>query len=472
MFLYISKPFMQHGCCFSVVVHTRARAHTRARTHTHTHTHAPTVSRTGMRPDQYLLFVLPSPCLLFFASFALSFCLSLLFHPFFTTTIPPLCSLIHLCSLNGPIPGGPRDPRLSDRTRLALRMLPSELGLPLPWRRRRGGRVHCSARRLGLIIPLLALMWFARLYLHYCSQWLFLQAMAVPVNKFEFHAHTVDLVYQNSLLHTREELALVVAGPLTLNAVTFLLVLIRRGCQQIFGSLPSFTSDFIMAQGVWTVLDPGAVLAVDAVLGRLAYSPDRPVGDAAKLYWHFLRNSQSGAAGVVITLFLYAVLLLLSVTILFIYLLRFHNDGRMLDTFQRLSAREGDYFLPRDLELSNQELSHIVKKAEQWRGFNGERRKVAVSDYIWAGKEEEESGELSTHVSIYTLYLSGLRQRYRHFLRQADGSIVEVRGTPVFIRSSVHTHVHVDVKDSERGSESIIGRKGEEKQKEKENLYF
>ena len=55
---------------------------------------------------------------------------------------------------------------------------------------------------------------------------------------------------------------------------------------------------------------------------RLAYSPDRPVGDAAKLYWHFLRNSQSGAAGVVITLFLYAVLLLLSVTILFIYLLR------------------------------------------------------------------------------------------------------------------------------------------------------
>ncbi|XP_030205568.1 uncharacterized protein ofcc1 [Gadus morhua] len=365
---------------------------------------------------------------------------------------------------NGPIPGGPRDPRLSDRTRLALRMLPSELGLPLPWRRRRGGRVHCSARRLGLIIPLLALMWFARLYLHYCSQWLFLQAMAVPVNKFEFHAHTVDLVYQNSLLHTREELALVVAGPLTLNAVTFLLVLIRRGCQQIFGSLPSFTSDFIMAQGVWTVLDPGAVLAVDAVLGRLAYSPDRPVGDAAKLYWHFLRNSQSGAAGVVITLFLYAVLLLLSVTILFIYLLRFHNDGRMLDTFQRLSAREGDYFLPRDLELSNQELSHIVKKAEQWRGFNGERRKVAVSDYIWAGKEEEESpasvpvsgdtasawigggggggvgghgggrvpnaagGELSTHVSIYTLYLSGLRQRYRHFLRQADGSIVEVIG--------------------------------------------
>lgn len=85
--------------------------------------------------------------------------------------------------------------------------------------------------------------------------------------RFQFHAYTVDLVYQSSLLHTREELVMVVVGPLTLNAVTFLLVLIRCGCQQIFGSLPSFTSKLIMAQGVWTVLHPLAVLAVDAVLG-------------------------------------------------------------------------------------------------------------------------------------------------------------------------------------------------------------
>ncbi|CAK6951893.1 uncharacterized protein LOC128382338 [Scomber scombrus] len=337
-----------------------------------------------------------------------------------------------------------RPPCLSDRARLALRMLPSELGLLLP----RQQQLHSwrgSVRQLGLIMLLLALMWFVRLYLHYCSQWLYLQAIAVPVNKFQFHAHTVDLVYQSSLLHTREELVMVVVGPLTLNAVTFLLVLIRWGCQQIFGSLPSFTSKFIMAQGVWTVLNPLAVFAVDAVLGRLAYSPDAPVGDAAKLYWHFYRADQSGAAGVIITLFLYAVLLLLSITILSIYILRFHNDGRMLDVFQRLTAKEGTYFLPQDLELSNQELSYIVKKAEQWRGFNGERRKVAVYDHIWTAEDpsvgsaapiddpHRESyhlpeGDTSIHVAVYTLYLSGLKQRYRHFLRQPDGAITEVVG--------------------------------------------
>uniref|UniRef100_A0A3Q3GT59 Orofacial cleft 1 candidate 1 n=1 Tax=Labrus bergylta TaxID=56723 RepID=A0A3Q3GT59_9LABR len=348
-------------------------------------------------------------------------------------------------SLQSALPGPVSRPsRLSDRACLALRMLPSQLGLPLPGQQQPHRGWRGSVRQLGLIMLLLALMWFVRLYLHYCSQWLYLQAIAVPVNKFQFHAHTVDLVYQGSLLHTREELAMVVVGPLTLNAVTFLLVLIRWGCQQIFGSLPSFTSKFIMAQGVWTVLDPLAVFAVDAVLGRLAYSPDTPVGDAAKLYWHFYRTDQSGAAGVIITLFLYAVLFLLSITILSIYLLRFHNNGRMLDVFQRLTAKEGTYFLPEDLELSNQELSYIVKKAEQWRGFNGERRKVAVYDYIWTAEDPSAGsappseypregrvlpeGDTSTHVTIYTLNLSGRKQRYRHFLRQPDGAIIEVIG--------------------------------------------
>ncbi|KAM9332608.1 uncharacterized protein ofcc1 [Pholidichthys leucotaenia] len=342
-------------------------------------------------------------------------------------------------------------PRLSDRARLALRMLPSELGLLLPrqQQQQQQQQLHSSwrgsVRQLSLIMLLLALMWFVRLYLHYCSQWLYLQAIAVPVNKFHFHAHTVDLMYQGSLLHTREELAMVVVGPLTLNAVMFLLVLIRWGCQQIFGSLPSFTSKFIMAHGVWTVLDPLAVFAVDAVLGRLAYSPDTPVGDAAKLFWHFYRADRSGAAGVIITLFLYAVVFLLSITILSIYLLRFHNDGRMLDVYQRLTAKEGMYFLPQDHELSNQELSYIVKKAEQWRGYNGERRKVAVDDYICTAEDPASGsvppsdearregappleGETSTHVAIYTLHLSGLNQRYRHFLRQPDGAIIEVQG--------------------------------------------
>ncbi len=58
----------------------------------------------------------------------------------------------------------------------------------------------------------------------------------------------------------------------------------------------------------------------------------------------------------------------------------------MLDIYWRLKGEEDMFFMPYDLEISNQELCYIVKKAEQWRGEEGERRKVAVYDYIW---EEE-----------------------------------------------------------------------------------
>lgn len=70
--------------------------------------------------------------------------------------------------------------------------------------------------------------------------------------------------------------------------------------------------------------------------------------------------------------------------------------------------------------------------------------KVAVYDYILTTEDpvsdsavpSDEShrdgahmpeGETSTHVAVYTLHLSGLKQIYRHFLRQSDGAIIEVR---------------------------------------------
>ena len=58
----------------------------------------------------------------------------------------------------------------------------------------------------------------------------------------------------------------------------------------------------------------------------------------------------------------------------------------MLDIYWRLHGEMEMFFVPYDLEISNQELRYIAKKAEQWRGEEGERRKVAVYDYIW---EEE-----------------------------------------------------------------------------------
>ena len=56
--------------------------------------------------------------------------------------------------------------------------------------------------------------------------------------------------------------------------------------------------------------------------------------------------------------------------------------------------------MPFDLELSNHELSYISKKAEQWRGEEGERRKVAVYDYVWEEEEVRTGFHLPTNLRI------------------------------------------------------------------------
>ena len=57
-------------------------------------------------------------------------------------------------------------------------------------------------------------------------------------------------------------------------------------------------------------------------------------------------------------------------------------------------------FVPYDLEVSLQELEYILIKAEQWRGEEGARRKVAVYDYVW---EEEDVSTLSSVAGHYLI---------------------------------------------------------------------
>ncbi|XP_036111496.1 orofacial cleft 1 candidate gene 1 protein [Molossus molossus] len=295
------------------------------------------------------------------------------------------------------------------------------------------------------IILLMASLWFLRLYLHYLSQWLFLQAMSTPVTKFQFSPLTVELCYPSSSLQISEELLVVVSGPLMLNAMILPLVLIRWGCQLLFADCPDALSKLIIAMGLWTVLDPLAVFLVDTVLGRLTPAGEGPVADAAKLYWAFVRTTQSGALGVMLTVLIDILLVIISSLILYLYCLRLCNDSWILDAFQRIHSEETKFFMPYDLEISNQELSYIVKKSEQWRGIHGERRKVAVYDYTWKSHAVKSGisscdpqhlqnisesasgpGDITSHVSVYTVYPSGFRELYRHFLRLPGGAIIEM----------------------------------------------
>ena len=116
-----------------------------------------------------------------------------------------------------------------------------------------------------------------------------------------------------------------------------------------------------------------------------------PIGDAFKLYWHFFRNYRNDDVtfyvSVSMTVFLYCVIAFSTAALWYMFFVRLHNNGRLMDVYWRLHGSEEEFFLPYDLEVSNEELNYICRKSEQWRGEEGERRKVAVYDYVW---EQEE----------------------------------------------------------------------------------
>ncbi|KAG5197345.1 hypothetical protein JEQ12_010799, partial [Ovis aries] len=224
------------------------------------------------------------------------------------------------------------------------------------------------------IILLMASLWFLRLYLHYLSQWFFLQATSTPVTKFRFSPLTVELCYPASSLHVAEEMLVVAVGPFLLNAVVLLLVLVRWGCQLLFAFCPDVLSKLIITMGLWAVLDPLAVFIVDTVLGwtiHLVISLGDLVG-TGKLFQEGCEISEDHKRQLLIL----PDGLLCDVAIGPPHLLRLHNDSWILDTFQRIHSEESKFFIPYDLEISNQELSYIIKRSEQWRGLNGERRKL------------------------------------------------------------------------------------------------
>ncbi|EDO30431.1 predicted protein, partial [Nematostella vectensis] len=254
------------------------------------------------------------------------------------------------------------------------RQMMAELGLS-QWR----------SREFWAMMLMIAITWWIRLYAHYGGQWLYLTALRIPINKFEFLPYSVNLNYQNTLLHTEEEIALVIMGPFS-NIIIF--------CIQLYigGDLSRQRENyyFISILLLCSHLDNHDFISILSPCRYLNIGGDVPIGDAFKLYWHFDRYEKNGAVGIVLTLFLYIVTLFTSSTILYMYFLRLHNNGRLMDVYHRLHADEDNFLIPYDLEVSNEELNFICKKAEQWRGEEGERRKTAVYDYIWEEEQVQE----------------------------------------------------------------------------------
>eukprot|EP00794_Sanderia_malayensis_P012036 gene12036-13278_t len=355
-----------------------------------------------------------------------------------------------------------------NRTKLqyVMRMLPIELDL---W--------AYKSKEFWSMMLMLVLTWWIRMYLHYVGQYVLLVGLLIPINSIEYLPYTVNIRFQNTILRTKEEIALLVIGPFTNLIVLILMILLTYFFQLLYDKYPNFFSRFLMAFGIHTALDPIWILIVDTA--KLRYrnlGTDNPIGDAYRLFFHFSRYYSSGTItlfiSISITLFLYATTIFCACTVLYMYFMRLHNNGRMMDIYWRLHGNEANFFVPYDLEMSNDELAYICRKAEQWRGQEGEQRKVNVYRYSWEEEEVVEEdwshvkskrnpkgrSEAITHVSIHTIHLDGLRELFRHFLRLHNGAIVEVFGEGKMPASEDQRRLQGPRRDSfQGGSPKVTG---------------
>lgn len=87
----------------------------------------------------------------------------------------------------------------------------------------------------------------------------------------------------------------------------------------------------------------------------------------------------------------------------------------MVDIYWRLHSESEKIYMPYDLEISLPELDSICKKAEQWRGEEGERRKVSVYDYQW--EEEYVSHDEKSIVHTLSVYLYYMDKYWKRHVR-------------------------------------------------------
>ena len=204
-------------------------------------------------------------------------------------------------------------------------------------------------------------------------------------------------------------------------------------------SLPSTVSKFCLSYGFLTLIDPILILIVDLVNGNFdclsksecRYDYTSPsclctTGDAFKLWSRMARIETSGVTGAFYTFVIYFFTTLIAGGVLYHYVLLAHQNGRMLDNVKRIHAPDSEFFVPEDNELSLSNLANILGRAKRWRGPGGTVRKIDINIFTVKDNEDSNFEQKMTHIAIHTVEVDGERTLFRHFLRLANGSVVEV----------------------------------------------
>ena len=315
-------------------------------------------------------------------------------------------------------------------------------------------------------IQCIAALWL-RMYVHYLGQYIFLRSINVPVYSFTPQPYTMTLKYVSMALPAEYELVVILLGPVSTLCAFLGFCFITFSVQKIFGRFPDAFARFIAFFGVFTVLDSILIAIVDAAAGRFNCSTRFPDtcgllgpgsesctcsdGDAFRLYSRFDKDSGGGAIGVVLTIIVFFVVIVCSLLALYLYTLFLHMNGRMIDIYRRLNGVEDRFRIPDDMEISAADLTSIIERSRQWKGVEGQCRRVAIvtsnmnlqhkrtiytiahSNKIvpldekgrgaFLDKDDEFETVTTDHIIIYTMQKSESGKKTSSSKRSTSGSI-------------------------------------------------
>lgn len=147
------------------------------------------------------------------------------------------------------------------------------------------------------------------------------------------------------------------------------------------------------------------------------------------LYTHYKELEGSGVIGVIIIVMLYGGILLLNSLLFYNYLVFLHMNGRIIDIYTRVTAKNNYFFVPLDNEVSARYLNWVItkvklenKKHARNGGVVGSKVFAITSHKVTDAKYEKKV----THISIYRKRTDGSLILYRHFMQTGEGTICEL----------------------------------------------
>jgi len=264
------------------------------------------------------------------------------------------------------------------------------------------------------VLILLFTLWLNR-FTHYFGEWIYLNMLDIEVTEYTVFWMTFLLDYASDLKFGTI-VGLLIFGNLFTLFVFMVFTLLAFYFYYKFDNFPTYGFRIGVLYGFCMLLDP-LITTVDSVI--LANVQDDWEQESFLLYHYFNDYENSNFYGPSVTVLLYLAIMVVNGLVLYLYLVYVHMNGRVLDTYRRLTSLEIEFFLPYDSEVSGKYLAWVIDKAHRYQTLEGDARKVAVAEYT-----ERITEKVSTHVAIYNV--GKTKGLYRHFMRLPTGAICEL----------------------------------------------